>query len=215
LRSDLRRRARRLDGHLADVGELRPDDSLAATDRRTGHYVDAVLLARSLLRSTGRSLAVGALSAWTFLVRTPEMVEAGIRAVLADYLGSTTVRKEGRQLVGSSLTFNPDLVFGAPNAIGDVKYKIAGGDWNRGDLYQVIAFATAFRVPEALLIRFRPPEVSPLPDVQVGDIRVREATWLTDAGASAEAAASGLAADVVDWFAEVYGQDRPSLHLVA
>ncbi|MGI8534070.1 MAG: 5-methylcytosine restriction system specificity protein McrC, partial [Candidatus Limnocylindrales bacterium] len=93
LRPEFRRAARRLEDHLADVGELRPDDLLATTDRRTGHYADAVALARSLLRSTGRSLSAGGAAAWTFLIRTPEMVEAGIRAVLAERLGARMVRK--------------------------------------------------------------------------------------------------------------------------
>lgn len=109
----------------------------------------AIALGRNLLRWTGRSLAEGGAAAWTFLIRTPEMVEAGVRSVLAERLGPGTVRKEGRQLVGSTLTFNPDLVFGGPAvAVGDVKYKLAGGDWDRSDLYQVVAFATAFRVDE-------------------------------------------------------------------
>ena len=88
LRPELRRRARRLDAHLVDVGELRTDDLLASTDRRTGHYADAIALARNLLWSTGRSLSSGSTSAWTFLIRTPEMVEAGIRSVLAERLGA-------------------------------------------------------------------------------------------------------------------------------
>jgi hypothetical protein len=215
LGTELRRRARRLEDHLADVGELRPDDLLAATDRRTGHYADAISLARSLLWSTGRSLSAGGSSAWTFLIRTPEMVEAGVRAVLAERLGPETVRKEGRQLVGSSLTFNPDLVFGAPSAVGDVKYKLAGGDWDRGDLYQVVAFAAAFRVDEALLVRFRGSEVAALPDVKVGDIGIREVTWLADPEVTAGSAATALAEDVEIWLADVNERRMSRLSQVA
>ena len=125
------------------------------------------------------------------------------------------MRKEGRQLVGSSLTFNPDLVFGAPSAVGDVKYKLAGGDWDRGDLYQVVAFAAAFRVDEGLLVRFRASEVAPLSDVKVGDISVREATWLADPEESAESAAAALAADVGAWLLEVRGRTVSGLSQVA
>jgi 5-methylcytosine-specific restriction endonuclease McrBC regulatory subunit McrC len=205
LRPELRRRARRLEAHLEDVGDLRSGDVLTATDRRTAHYADSIALARSLLRSTGRSLAEGASSAWTFLIRTPEMVEAGIRAVLTEHLGAGVVRKEGRQLQGSSLTFNPDLVFGPPDAVGDVKYKLAGGDWDRADLYQVIAFAAAFRVTETVLVRFRRAEVALLADVRVGDIGVREVTWPADDEIPAAVAAGTVAEDVRAWLGAVRG----------
>jgi len=143
------------------------------------------------------------------------MVEAGIRAMLAERLGAGVVRKEGRQLVGSTMTFNPDLVFGAPHAIGDVKYKLAGGEWDRGDLYQVVAFAAAFRVTEAILVRFRRSDVTPLPDVRVGDIRVRELTWLADPQDPAAASAAALAADIDAWLGDLGGRGAASLHLVA
>jgi hypothetical protein len=42
LRPERRRRARRLEDHLADVGDVRRDDLLASTDRRTAHFADAI-----------------------------------------------------------------------------------------------------------------------------------------------------------------------------
>ncbi len=212
LRRELRRRARHLEDHLADVSDLRAGDLFASTDRRSGHYRDAIALARSLLRSTGRSLAVGDAAAWTFLIRTPEMVEAGIRAVIAERLGPHAVRKGRLRLVGSHLPFNPDLVFDAHHAVGDVKYKLADGAWVRSDLYQVVAFAAAYRVTEALLVRFRTTNIAPSPDVRVGDIRVHEATWLASDDELPVAAAAALAGHVSEWLG-----DRPadSLNLVA
>jgi 5-methylcytosine-specific restriction enzyme subunit McrC len=192
---------------------LRADDLLATTDWCHRPLRRRRRARAFLLRATGRSLDVGGASAWTFLIHTPEMVEAGIRAVLAEKLGAGVVRKEGRQLVGSTLTFNPDLVFGAPDAVGDVKYKLAGGDWDRADLYQVVAFAAAFRVTEALLVRLRGSDVTGLRDVRVGDIRVREITWLADAQEPAEASAAALAADVREWLAATVEHGR--LRLIA
>ncbi len=71
------------------------------------------------------------------------MVEAGIGQLLVERFGSARVRKLGRQLTGSALTLNPDPILGSPDAIGDVKYMLSGGDWVRSDLYQVVAFAAA------------------------------------------------------------------------
>jgi hypothetical protein len=34
------------------------------------------------------------------------------------------------------MTLNPDIVVDDGSAIADVKYKLAGEDWNRSDLYQ-------------------------------------------------------------------------------
>ena len=82
-------------------------------------------LARHILRHVGRHLAAGSDAAWSFLLRTPEMVEARDLGVLADRLGPARVWKGHLQLPGSTLTFNPDLVFDAAQAVGDVKYKLS------------------------------------------------------------------------------------------
>ena len=109
--------------------------------------------------------AKGADLAWTFLIRTPEMVEAGIRVILAESLVPIRVTKEARQAIGSSLTFNPDLVFDHGAAVGDVKYRLAGADWSRPDLYQAIAFAEAFGTDDAIVVNFGHSTVHALADV--------------------------------------------------
>ena len=53
-------------------------------------------------------------------IRTPEMVERGLLGILVDHLGPARVWKGHHQLAGSTLTFNPDLVFDGGRAIGDV-----------------------------------------------------------------------------------------------
>jgi hypothetical protein len=199
LRTPLRRRARRLEDHLADVGELRSGDLLVGTDRRSGHYAGAIALARSLLGSAGRTIMAGEASAWTFLIRTPEMVEAGILAVIAERLGPRAVRKGRLPLPGAGLTLNPDLVFGATDAVGDVKYKLADGAWVRSDLYQVVAFAAAYRVTDALLVRFRTTDTPGATDVPLGDFLVHEVTWPASAEIPPADAADALGDDVVAW----------------
>lgn len=76
--ADLRRRAARL---LARF-ELRPRDISAAIERCTAFYSDALMLATNVLQGRGRDLQAGESLGWTFLLRTPEMVEEGIRSIL-------------------------------------------------------------------------------------------------------------------------------------
>jgi 5-methylcytosine-specific restriction enzyme subunit McrC len=196
---DLRQRSIRLLARMDEVGDLRPTDTAVRGDRRTGHYASSLILARHLLQGEGRTLVAGGELAWTFLIRTPEMVEAGIREILAERLGSTYVQKVGRQAKGSKLTFNPDLVFGDGYAVGDVKYKLSTGDWTRADLYQSIAFAEAFETHRGCVIRFRRLAVGAVEDVTVGSKTIHEVTWLADDDVSAKSAASDMAGQVEAW----------------
>jgi hypothetical protein len=107
------------------------------------------------------------------------MVEDGIRGLLAKGLGVSRVQKRGIQLAGSSMTFNPDLLFDHGLAVGDVKYKISGGDWDRPDLNQAITFAEAFGSSEAAIFRFRSPATSQVPEALIGRKRLSELTWIT------------------------------------
>ena len=77
------------------------------------------LVARAFVEAAERLLRVGPNVAWSFLIRTPEMVERGLLAILADRLGSARVWKGHLPLPGSTLTFNPDLVFGGGRAVGE------------------------------------------------------------------------------------------------
>lgn len=177
LTAETRARARRVTARLDDVSSLRPSDMRAQIDRRSSHYQDAIALARSILASQARSLEGGSESAWTFLFRTPEMVEDGILSVLQERL-KTKVTKRALVLPGSSRKLNPDLVFDDVQAIGDVKYKIAETDWSTSDLYQLVAFATGFRRRRALLVSFQTSTATPLLSVQLGDVGVVHVPWL-------------------------------------
>lgn len=199
LMASVRRRAIRILSRLDEVGEFQPSDTRAHIERRTGHYADAVALGRHVLAHEGRAIASGTEAAWTFLIRTPEMVEAGVLEVLRKAIGETHVRKEGKQLVGSTMTFTPDLVFDGGAAVGDVKYKLSGGDWARSDLYQIVAFAEAFQTPMGAIVRFRRTETAPLEPIVVGQKHISELTWCADPELSPAAAAAALAADVATW----------------
>lgn len=198
LPAHLRLRAVRLLSWLDGVGDLEPLDLAVEVDRRTRHYDASLRLARHILRHVGRHLAAGPDAAWSFLLRTPEMVERGILGILADRLGPARVRKGRLQLPGSTLTFNPDLVFDGGRVVGDVKYKLSGGEWDRADLYEVIAFAEAYRAPRGLIVRFRKPGVPAVADLVVGAMSVHEVTWVADPSVDPVDASSAVADEVAD-----------------
>jgi 5-methylcytosine-specific restriction enzyme subunit McrC len=195
LPDEVRRDASRLLAHMRDVGPLRPWDLRHAPDRRTSHYGDAVVLASHVLRNVGRSVSGGDQASWTFLVRTPELVEAGVRAILRRSLHPTAVYKRGRRLKDTNLTITPDLVFGDAVAIGDIKYKVATDGWSRADLYEVVAFAEEFRTHKAALVFFGRAQAPCC--LTVGDISVHRLLW--DLGARADEASLGLGRAVRTW----------------
>jgi 5-methylcytosine-specific restriction enzyme subunit McrC len=200
----LRRRALRVAKRMDGVGELVPADHGAHTDRRTSYYADALLLARHILAATGRTLEAGPQRGWTFLIRTPNPVEAGLRAVIRGSLqGRAMVRKGRLPLQGSTLTVNPDLVFdtGDQQRVGDIKYKLMGAEWNRPDLYEIVAFAAAYRAPQCALISFRADAVEPLAPLEVGDFTVHDIRWDARASTAPAVAAQRLAHELRTWLA--------------
>ena len=200
LHADVRMRARRSLARFDHVGPLRPSDLRVGTDRRSHHYRDALVLARHVLSATGRTIATGPYRAWTFLLRTPQAIEEGVRSVLAERLAGVGVPvvKGSLGLQGSSHRLLPDLVFGT-QAIGDVKYKLAAPDWSRNDLYQITAFATGYRVERAALVAFAGAGGGALPDLQMGSVRLRAFLWDASPGVPPEDAADRLGAAVEGW----------------
>ena len=137
LRDEIRKEALRIRNRMDGVSSIQFGDLRAETDRRARHYQPALPLAKQLIRAEARTLRSGVRDTWSFLIRTPDMVEAGIRNILRDGLAPAwrVKRTPGyRSAVGSSVSFNPDLEFNEGVAIGDVKYKLQGADWNRSDL---------------------------------------------------------------------------------
>lgn len=196
---DVRRRAMRVLARMDDIGELRSSDLRVGTDRRTAHCRDALALARHILRGERRTLENGTRDAWTFLIRTPEMVESGLRQALSERLPGRQVKLGTISLPGTTMTANPDLVFDGGLAVADVKYKLSGKDWRRPDLYQAVAFAAAVRTEHAAIIGFAPEEPVSEPHVYFGDISVRAIDWIADSSAPPESAADELAQRIEVW----------------
>jgi hypothetical protein len=202
----VRRRARRALARLGDVGELRRSDLRTALDRRTARYQAPLALARHVLAATGRTFAAGPHNAQTFLIRTPELVEGAIREILREGLFDfVPVNRKGIQLIGSKLRLNPDLVFGTV-AIGDVKYKLQGKDWRRADLYQVVSFATGYRVWHASVVTFSLASSPAVPPVRVGDVAVRTITWDCSPNSTPESSAESLLEQARAWLTVVRPQ---------
>jgi 5-methylcytosine-specific restriction enzyme subunit McrC len=193
----LRRRAFRALSQMTGVGTMLPSDQAVTVDRSSAYYADGLLLAKEVLTAAGRSFAGRESKAWTFLYRTAIAVEEGIREILAEGCGPLKVRKKSFPLGGVTARANPDLVFGDTVAVGDVKYKTGGTDWDRNDLYQVVAFAAAARVEKGLLVDFGRDVVVPRAGVTFGDIEVVNARWTATASTPFEVARESLVGQVM------------------
>lgn len=208
---EIRRQARSMAEALRDAGELKPGDVHSAQhsrDRRLDHYRPGLNLAAHVLSRTGRTLVAGQHTVWTFLIRTPGAIENAIRNLLVRELGSHVVGSTGRRTV-AGVSFNPDIVFPG-NAIADVKYKLAGPYWDRSDLYQSIAFATAFEVHYGAVFNFAPVGHR-LPDATPGNLRIRHIPWIEDD--EPETAANDFTHRVEDWLASTTPHSTESLEL--
>lgn len=206
-----RRRAASIVSSIPNAGALQSSDQEAVVDRHSRSYASSIALARHIISGQGRTIESGPETAWTFLIKTPELIEEGVRAVLRrEFAGRREVVKRGRQIPGSTLTFNPDLLFDGGVATGDVKYKWLGREWKRSDLYQAVAFAVAFETDLAALGGFR---ATPLPEPRrlvIGDIEVREFEWIANADVPPEEAGRILAATVDEWLSSRQHLAKPS-----
>lgn len=147
LPADLRARCRRILYRLSEVGDLRHEDRRATLDPLARVYRDVHPLALLILDGSGVAMREGVNPTWTFLWRTPDVIEAGIRNTLSERLEPhCRITKHGLALVGDmKRTLNPDLVFGGTVAVGDIKYKVTlDGSIRDADLNQVTTFATGY-----------------------------------------------------------------------
>lgn len=140
-----------------------------AWTRLNAHYRPAVELARLLLsqqsvemttgHTTGRALALNMADLFETFVRTALREAASLEAaVFPDGDRVPDLRLDS----GKRITLKPDLSLWRSGCrfVGDVKYKRDAGPGRNADLYQLLAYATATRLPDATLIyAYGPPEV--------------------------------------------------------
>lgn len=206
--SAIRRRATGVVARMDAVGELRPSDRNARVSRLTRSYSRCLPLAKLVLAGQGLHAHSGAVKGSVFLMRTPELVEDGVRNLLRRTLPHCNVRKQRLLLGGGGMSMNPDLLFGAPDAVGDVKYRLFGGDWERGSLYQGVTFATAFRVNHCGVFSFvRSAQAAAPRRLQVGSVAVEAFNWIADAEVSPAASQQALVARVAAWVASFSGKE--------
>jgi 5-methylcytosine-specific restriction enzyme subunit McrC len=205
LAPDLRRRAKHLLARMEGVGSLKLHDLRARVDRLTQHYASSVAFAKYLISGSGVHISHGSHAAWSFLVRSPEIIESGVRQTLKEELRTRwQVEKTEHRLRDSAITLNPDLVFDKGAAVADVKYKLSQRDWVRPDLYQAVAFATAFQSAAAAVIGFRTDENADIPQaVTVGRLPVRYFVWRAQEALDPQEAGRDLALQVDEWLAQV------------
>lgn len=187
---------------FADVGDLLPTDRYANVARESQWYAEALTLARNVLDGQGRGLRTGEHAAWTFLFSTPLLIEEGVRRVLASSLTEAKITNSPLQLRAAGMSINPDIVVGNGQAVADVKYKLLGDEWNRPDLYQVVAFAAGFKTTKAALLGFATGTESILPVVPVGEIVVSPLVWRASPEITPDEAADDVARQAAAWIGD-------------
>lgn len=197
----LKRRARLVLARFDTVGLLDSNDLRESLDRRTASYSNALQLAKLVLSSSGITLQTGPQTGRTFLFATPDLVERACREILAAAFKDYCDVIKFRIAIDQNRTVSPDLVFKRnKTSVGDVKYKFFDQSWNRDDLYQVVAFATACRSNEAAIVSFvKDAGVLP-PSVTFGDVKVTPLAWPASPNITPKDAEKALIASAIAWF---------------
>lgn len=196
----IRARARGLIARMASTGPLRTSDLRTQVDRLSKHYGAVIPLAKLLIDGGGVSTAKGDLSGSAFLIRTPEIIEDGLRNLLSAHLSTHRIAKRRLVLGDSGLSINPDLVFDDGYGVGDVKYRLLGRDWDRGHFYQAVTFATGFYAKRCAVVGFRGELSDRLPiAVKVGSVRASAFAWNACMTVLPADSAHALANDLEAW----------------
>ncbi|MCY3782563.1 MAG: hypothetical protein OXG79_02125 [Chloroflexi bacterium] len=150
--------------NVSDI-EYRRSDTLPdpPLNPLNAHYQPALGLARLILKSTSFELAQGKVRAASFLIDMNRVFEDFVVVALREALELTAgVFPQGAQNRRLCLDreervrLEPDISWWENSRctfVGDTKYKRAfGNDARNADIYQVLAYAMAARLPSALLI---------------------------------------------------------------
>ncbi|SVC72942.1 uncharacterized protein METZ01_LOCUS325796, partial [marine metagenome] len=132
-----RRRARGLLAEFPATGSMRHGDLRYRPDRNAMRYETPLELARQIIDSTGRRPEPGQDTAMGFLIPTPTNVEKGLRNVLRQLLPEGMRLAKGAKRLPGGVKVEPDLVFGANAAVGDIKYRIFDEKWVRNEFFQL------------------------------------------------------------------------------
>jgi 5-methylcytosine-specific restriction enzyme subunit McrC len=130
--------------------------------RLNEHYRSAIALAKLILRSTAFDVRHGTVRATALLVDMNRVFEDFVVTGLREALGASEREfpqgAHGRTLRldrAGAINLYPDLswwIGGRCRFVGDVKYKRICGNASNDDLYQLLAYAVAANLTDALVI---------------------------------------------------------------
>ena len=221
LSPSLRLRASRAVSGMYGVQELQPNDLVVSERNLWPHYKAALSLAKQVILGNGVDLISGNTSGNAFLIRTPEIVENGIRSMLNAHFNSPVYLEKRRlslKIAPTEMSLTPDLLFRIGdyhqrNAVhserritlstGDVKYKVNRGEWDRSDLYQAIAFASAFQARSGIILTFGKPVMNSKAVLRIGEMSFSQFTWNFELNAKPEDAKLALVSDLDSYFDEI------------
>ena len=217
----LRVRASRAVSNMYGVSELEQNDIAVSGRNLWPHYKSIVSLAKQIILGNGIDLFSGNTTGNAFLIRTPDIVETGIRSMLGRHFNSYVYlerRRRSLKLVPTEMSLTPDLLFMGGDyefrntglkkehftiSTGDVKYKVNRGEWERNDLYQAIAFASAFQAVSGIVVTFGKPVLNTKAVLQVGGMRISHFTWNYELNVKPEDAKIALVNELKIYFDEV------------
>ena len=195
---ELRYSASRLRKALSAVEDAEHNDLNLPPRSFPPRYRQAVDLAISVIRHSGRNLSGGNRAAGSFLIRTPNLIEDGIHKIIKQAVAPVPVSQGGRVLLPTSLRSNPDILLSRPPKTADVKYKFFGSMWNRADLAQGVFFAESYRSTTGAVIGFSHGPHR-LPDVPVGRITISPLFWDVAEGTTPQESADRLIRSIETW----------------
>ncbi len=195
---ELRSSASRLRKALSDVGDAEHSDLSLPSRAFPPRYRQAVDLAISVINNSGRNLSAGDRTAGSFLIRTPNLIEDGIRKIIKAAVAPISVSRGGKVLLPTSLTSNPDILLSRPPKTVDVKYKFFGSMWNRADLSQGVFFAESYGSTKGAVIGFSNGPHR-LPEVPVGRITISPLFWDVAEGTIPQESANRLVCSIENW----------------
>lgn len=202
LNQNLRRAARTLSRRFLEVGPLQQTDLNYRAERHTMRFLDAFEFSKVLLSSAGLNLNGGRSQSRSFLIKTPYLIEEGLRNILRAGLPTMGVHKPAPKNLDAnfSISANPDLGFTAGDLLtGDIKYKTADPLLKRSDLMQASFFALAFEAPRGLIIDFQISPAAFFEQVKVSNIVISRIPWNVSLGLPPEKTESIFVNDVKTW----------------
>jgi 5-methylcytosine-specific restriction enzyme subunit McrC len=188
-----------------------PDDVLRMRFTRLNrHYEPALRLARLVLQSTSIVDNVGGTQASVFLIDMnkvfEEFLEHRLRRQLAGRL-DVTGQHEDHLDYGHLVGIKPDLLFrkgGTAAFVGDAKYKRTwNGKGPESDVHQLLAYATAYDVPEGVLVYSKEGD-APRREIRVKNVAKTVWTWPLDLRGGSEGIDAAIE-ELAGWILERSG----------